>query len=304
MSSTMRVLVTGGGGFIGSHSVEALLDDGAQVTVFDNFSTGKRENLPVHERLIVIDGDIRDRTAVGGVMRGITHVLHLAAQISVRASIEDPPDSCSQNVLGFVNVLDAARAGGIKRVAFASSAAVYGVPSRLPLDEDSPLVPISPYGLEKRIDELYGALYGELYGLSTFALRYFNVYGPRQDPTSQYAGVISKFASQLKERKPLTVFGDGGQSRDFVYVKDVARCNVATLRGDYRGACNVGTGRSVTLLDLIDTLAARTGMRPEVIFAAPVHGDIRDSAMIPDRLRSLLGYVPQTSLAAGLATFV
>src|SRR5262249_31194843 len=271
--SGLHVLVTGGGGFIGSHSAEALLADGARVTVFDNFSTGKRDNLPSHERLAVIEGDIRDRATVGDAMKGVTHVLHLAAQISVRLSIEDPPNSCSHNVLGFVDVLAAGRARGIRRVAFASTAAVYGIPSRLPLDEESPLAPISPYGLEKRIDELYGALYGELYGLDTFALRYFNVYGPRQDPTSQYAGVISKFASQLRQGKPLTVFGDGGQSRDFVYVKDVARCNVAALRGEFRGVCNVGTGRSSTLLELIDALVAHTGVRPEVNFAAPVNGD-------------------------------
>lgn len=300
----MNVLVTGGAGFIGSHSTEALLAAGARVTVFDNFSTGKRDNLPADERLTVIDGDIRDRAAVAGAMQGRTHVLHLAAQISVRVSVENPPDSCSHNVLGFVNVLDAARSCGVKRVAFASSAAVYGVPSRLPLDEESVLAPISPYGLEKRIDEQYGALFGELYGLSTFGLRYFNVYGPRQDPASQYAGVISKFAALLGRREPLTVFGDGGQSRDFVYVKDVARCNVSALNGDFRGVCNVGTGTSVTLLDLIDALAARTGVRPEVNFAAAVVGDIRHSAMEPSRLRSLMGFVPQTSLAEGLATFV
>ena len=302
--SAMNVLVTGGAGFIGSHSTEALLADGARVTVFDNFSSGKRDNLVAHERLTVIDGDIRDRAAVAAAMKGVTHVLHLAAQIFVRLSIEDPSDSCSQNVLGFVNVLDAARTRGVQRVVFASSAAVYGVPDRLPLDEDSPLAPISPYGLEKQIDEQYGALFGELYGLSNFALRYFNVYGPRQDPSSQYAGVISKFAALLGRREALTVFGDGGQSRDFVYVKDVARCNVTALKGDYGGVCNVGTGKSVTLLELIDGLAARIGARPEVNFAPPVLGDIRQSAMRPERLRSLLGYVPQTSLAEGLATFV
>jgi UDP-glucose 4-epimerase len=302
--SDMNVLVTGGAGFIGSHSTEALLEHGARVRVLDNFSTGKRDNLPAHERLSVIEGDIRDRAALARAMAGITHVLHLAAQISVRASVEDPPNSCAHNVLGFVNVLDAARACGVKRAVFASSAAVYGVPARLPLDEESPLAPISPYGLEKQIDEQYGALFGELYGLSTFALRYFNVYGPRQDPTSQYAGVISKFAALIGRREPLTVFGDGEQSRDFVYVKDVARCNVAALNGDYRGACNVGTGRRVTLLELIDALAARTGVRPQVNFAAPVPGDIRHSAMVPERLRALLGYVPQTTLATGLATFV
>jgi UDP-glucose 4-epimerase len=143
-----------------------------------------------------------------------------------------------------------------------------------------------------------------LYGLSTFALRYFNVYGPRQDPASQYAGVISKFAALIGRREPLTVFGDGRQTRDFVYVKDVARCNAAALGSDHRGVCNVGTGQCVTLVDLIDALAAHAGVKPEVNFTEPVPGDIRHSAMVPERLRSLLGYVPHTTLAAGLATLV
>lgn len=300
----MHVLITGGAGFIGSHSAEALLDAGARVAVFDNFSAGKLENLPASDGLTVIRGDIRDGAALSAAMAGVTHVLHLAAQVSVRISIEDPPRSCEHNVLGFVNVLEAARRAGVQRVAFASSAAVYGMPQRLPLDEDAPLAPISPYGLEKRIDELYGTLYGELYGLSTVAMRYFNVYGPRQDPTSQYAGVISRFAAQIKAGETLTVFGDGRQTRDFVYVKDVARCNVLALRADHRGPCNVGTGRSVTLLELIDALAARAGRRPSVRFDQPVAGDIRESAMTPDRLRSVLGYVPGTLLPEGLATLV
>jgi UDP-glucose 4-epimerase len=300
----MHVLITGGAGFIGSHSAEALLDAGARVTVFDNFSAGKRENLPGHAALTVISGDIRDADALAAAMPGVTHVLHLAAQVSVRVSIEDPPGSCAHNVLGFVNVLEAARKAGVGRVAFASSAAVYGIPARLPLDEDAALAPISPYGLEKRIDELYGALYGQLYGISTAALRYFNVYGPRQDPTSQYAGVISKFAAQIVAGEPLTVFGDGRQTRDFVYVKDIARCNLLALRADHQGPCNIGTGRSVTLLELIDTLAARTGRRPVVRFAPPVAGDIRESAMSPERLRRVLDYVPATPLAEGLAALL
>jgi UDP-glucose 4-epimerase len=281
-----------------------LLDDGARVTVLDDLSAGRRENLPDHARLKLVCDDIRSLPAVQAAMEGVTHVLHLAAQVSVRASIDDPPASCSHNVLGFVNVLEAARGRGVKRVAFASSAAVYGVPSRLPLDEDAPLAPISPYGLEKRIDELYGTLYSELFGLSTVALRYFNVYGPRQDPTSQYAGVISKFASLIKAGNPLTVFGDGGQTRDFVYVKDVARCNLLALKSDRQGPCNVGTGRSVSLLQLIEALAECAGRRPQVAFAAPVTGDIRESAMKPERLSAWLGQVPRTTLAEGLATLV
>ena len=296
----MHVVVTGGAGFIGSHSVEALLAAGARVTVFDNFSTGKRENLPQGERLEIISGDVRERAAVERALAGATHVLHLAAQISVRVSIEDPPRSCHDNVLGFVNVLEAARRSGVKRVVYASSAAVYGVPARLPLDEDAAVGPISPYGLEKVINDQYAQLYRALYGQSSLGLRYFNVYGPRQDPTSQYAGVISKFAALIAADRPLTVFGDGGQTRDFVFVKDLARINALALANDYCGICNVGTGVSVTLLELIDALAKCAGKVPAVRFEPPVAGDIRDSAMAPARLKQVFGAAPATRLAEGL----
>ena len=296
----MHVVVTGGAGFIGSHSVEALLAAGGRVTVFDNFSTGKRENLPDDGRLDVISGDVREPAAVQRALQGATHVLHLAAQVSVQISVDDPPRSCHDNVLGFVNVLEAARRGGVKRVVYASSAAVYGVPARLPLDEDAAVGPISPYGLEKVINDQYAQLYRDLYGQSSMGLRYFNVYGPRQDPASQYAGVISKFAALITEDRPLTVFGDGGQTRDFVFVRDIARVNAQALAIDYCGVCNVGTGVSVTLLELIDALAACAGRKPAVRFALPVAGDIRESAMAPARLRQVFGAVPAIRLAEGL----
>jgi UDP-glucose 4-epimerase len=297
----MRVLVTGGAGFIGSHSVEALLAAGAEVVVLDNFSAGKRANLPAGEpRLVIVEGDIRDPAAIARAIAGATHVLHLAAQVSVRSSVEDPPNSCAQNVLGFVNVLDAARRAGVKRVAFASSAAVYGTPRELPLTENSPTGPISPYGLEKLVDEQYAALFGELYGLPTLGLRYFNVYGPRQDPRSQYAGVISKFADAIAADGALTIFGDGGQTRDFVFVGDVARANVAALRSDRTGVANIGTGTSVTLVELVDALERVSGRRADRRFAAPVAGDIRESAMRPARMMEIVGNAPPTSLDAGL----
>jgi UDP-glucose 4-epimerase len=296
----MHVIVTGGAGFIGSHSVDALLATGARVTVFDNFSTGKRANLPTDKRLNVVEGDVCDFEAVRGALQGPTHVLHLAAQVSVRVSVDDPPRSCRDNVLGFVNVLEAARRGGVKRVVYASSAAVYGVPARLPLDEDAPVAPISPYGLEKVIDDQYARLYRELYGQSSLGLRYFNVYGPRQDPASQYAGVISKFASLISVSRPLTVFGDGAQTRDFVFVKDVAHINAQALAGDYCGVCNVGTGESVTLLELIDAVAACSGKKPDIRFEPPVAGDIRESSMTPARVKLVFGTAPATRLAEGL----
>jgi UDP-glucose 4-epimerase len=296
----MHVLITGGAGFIGSHSVEALLAEGARVTVLDNISTGKRANIPAHERVESIEGDIRDAATVRRALQGVTHVLHLAAQVSVRASLEDPAHSASHNIAGFLNVADAARNAGV-RLVYASSAAVYGAPESLPLDEGAPCRPTSPYGLEKWIDDQYAALYRELYGTSMLGMRYFNVYGPRQDPASPYAGVISRFAACIGSDQPLTVFGDGRQTRDFVYVGDVARANVAALKSSYQGVLNVGTGTSVSLLKLIEALGGCAGRTPQVRFDPPVAGDIRDSAMRPERMREVLGFVPATGLVDGLA---
>jgi UDP-glucose 4-epimerase len=219
----------------------------------------------------------------------------------VRASLEDPAHSASHNIAGFLNVAEAARAAGSVRLVYASSAAVYGAPHALPLDEDSPCLPTSPYGLEKLIDDQYAALYRSLYATSALGLRYFNVYGPRQDPASPYAGVISRFAACIAAESPLTVFGDGRQTRDFVFVGDVARANVAALTSSCEGVVNVGTGKSVSLLQLIDALAACAGRTPQVRFAPAVPGDIRESAMRPQRMREALGFVPGTTLEEGLA---
>lgn len=300
----MHVLVTGGAGFIGSHSVEALLDSGARVSVLDNFSAGKRTNLPQHAALTVIEGDIRDPAAVRDALSDASHVLHLAAQVSVRASVEQPVVSASHNIAGFLTVLDAARRRGDVRVVYASSAAVYGVPTTLPLDEASPCAPTSPYGLEKSVNDQYAAMYRELYGSRVLGLRYFNVYGPRQDPASPYAGVISRFADRLKQGEPLTVFGDGGQTRDFVFVKDVARANLAALCSAHCGVVNVGTGNSVSLLELIEVLGRCAGRTPEVRFDPPAAGDIRHSAMRTETIGAVLGFVPRTSLQDGLASLV
>jgi len=305
VKSLGHVLVTGGAGFIGSHTVDALLAAGASVTVLDDFSNGKRANLPTaHDRLKVVAGDVRDAAAVRSALAGVTRVLHLAAQVSVQASVADPLGSCQQNVVGFLAVLEAARAARVARVVYASSAAVYGVPRELPLTEASPVAPISPYGLEKSIDDQYGALYADLFGLAPLGLRYFNVYGPRQDPRSPYAGVISKWAAALAAGEPVHIFGDGRQTRDFVYVGDVAQVNLRALASDAVGVCNVGTGTSVTLLELLAALERAAGRTVERRFEPPVPGDIQASAVSPHRLREALG--PQTfaSLDAGLAALL
>jgi len=298
--AAMHVLVTGGAGFIGSHSVEQLLAIGARVRVLDNFTSGKRENLPQDPHLEVVAGDIRDPAAVGDALQDVTHVLHLAAQVSVQASVDDPLASATTNITGFLNVLDGARRAGIGRFVYASSAAVYGVPARLPLDEGAPTGPISPYGLEKSIDDQYGTLYRVLYGMASVGMRYFNVYGPRQDPASPYSGVISIFVDRLRAGKVLTVYGDGLQTRDFIYVGDVARANVAALTGNIVGTCNVATGRTVTLLELIDTLTFVAGITTQVTFLPARSGDIRHSAADNARLRQELARTEFTSLQEGL----
>jgi UDP-glucose 4-epimerase len=295
------VLVTGGAGFIGSHSVDHLLAAGRRVRVLDNFSGGKRTNLAAHPALEVMQGDIRDPVAVERAVQGVGGVLHLAAQVSVATSVEDPVGSGANNIAGFVNVLDAARRAGVLRFVYASSAAVYGIPQSLPLSEAAPVAPLSPYGLEKSVNDQYAALYRELYGMSTLGLRYFNVYGPRQDPSSPYSGVISVFARRLREGQGLTVNGDGLQTRDFIYVGDVARANAAALASRIDGVCNVATGRSVTLLQLIEALAAVAGATPHVAHGPPRAGDIRDSAADNRRLREQLGIDGYTSLRDGLA---
>ncbi len=296
----MHVLITGGAGFIGSHSTEELLAAGAHVTVLDNFSSGKQTNLPVHPHLDVIRGDIRDASVVDQALHGVSHVLHLAAQVSVPASVADPVGSGQNNVQGFLNVLDGARRHKVTRFVYASSAAVYGVPAQLPLDEASAVAPLSPYGLEKYINDQYAALYRELYGLSTLGLRYFNVYGPRQDPASPYAGVISRFASALLKGEELRVFGDGGQTRDFIFVKDVAQLNRRALEHGATGVCNIATGESVTLLELIATLAACAERAAQVRHEPSAPGDIRHSSALPQKMYELLRPARMTALPDGL----
>ncbi|TWO66154.1 SDR family NAD(P)-dependent oxidoreductase [Caenimonas sedimenti] len=299
------VLITGGAGFIGSHSVRALLDRGWRVRVLDNLSTGKVDRLRADAhaagRLDVIEADVRDAAAVNAAVQGCDAVLHLAAQVSVQWSIAEPVASAANNVTGFINVLEAVRAHRIARVVYASSAAVFGTPASLPVDEQAATAPLSPYGLEKVINEQYAALYRSLHGVSALGMRYFNVYGPAQDPHSPYAGVISKFAAALLEGRPLQVYGDGLQTRDFVYVEDVARANVQALESGVSGVVNVGQGHSITVRQLIDEMS-RAFDRPATLNQRPaVLGDILHSATRIDLARDLLAWQPTTPLADGLA---
>lgn len=300
----MHVLVTGGAGFIGSHSVEHLLEANISVRVLDNFSSGSRQNLPAHSLLEIQDGDIRDKDAVYKAMEDITHVLHLAAQVSVQASVDDPLGSCATNIGGFVNVLQAARAFRVQRMVYASSAAVYGRPQRLPLSETDLPQPCSPYGLEKYVNDQYAALFAKEFGLSLLGLRYFNVYGPRQDPRSPYAGVISKFISMIEQHQPLSVFGDGAQTRDFIFVKDVATTNVHALQSAMAGVCNVATGTSLSLLRLIEVLSECVQQPLKVVHQPAQAGDILFSEAAISRLHLLMPNQDSTDLNKGLTALL
>ena len=300
----MHVLVTGGAGFIGSHTVEALLEHGATVRVLDNFSTGKRKNLPTHPKLEVCEGDIREHKVLCDAAVDMTHILHLAAQVSVQDSIVHPTKSCSINIQGFVNVLEAARNHSIRRVVYASSAAVYGYPKHLPISEGDPVQPISPYGLEKSVNDQYAELFHSMFHISSLGLRYFNVYGPRQDPHSAYAGVISKFIHRIQKSEPLLVFGDGSQTRDFVFVKDVADANVQALYSDTTGICHVATGTSWSLLGMIQVLSSCVGYELQVIHQDAQPGDIPHSQAHVGKLITELGVQCSTTFEEGLDVLI
>jgi UDP-glucose 4-epimerase len=296
-----KVLVTGGAGFIGSHTVDLLLEKNIPVRVLDNFSSGRRSNLDDSNPLLeIVEGDIVNAQTVQQQMSGITHCLHLAAQVSVVASLEDPVHSATQNIVGFVNVLNECQNQGVDRLVYASSAAVYGNPSQIPLPEDAEKSQLSPYGLEKQVNEEYADLFSRLHGFSALGQRFFNVYGPRQDPGSPYAGVIALFVDAITQNREITIFGDGKQTRDFIYVKDVARANVAALLSQLNGACNIGTGIQSTLLDLIDVLSMITGGTSKVNHQPARDGDITHSLAIVARMNQDLGINARTDIEEGL----
>lgn len=298
-----QCLVTGGAGFIGSHLVDALKAAGARVRVLDNFSTGKRENVPAGVE--VIEGDIRDRSVVTRAMQGITHVFHEAAIASVAASVEDPVTTDDVNVRGTLHVLEAARACSVQRVMFASSASVYGDPEELPVREHQAPRPASPYAVSKLAGEAYCCAAFATYGLETVPLRYFNVYGPRQDPRSPYSGVISIFLQAVREGRAPTIFGDGQQTRDFIHVSDIVRANLLAAAAP-RTACgrayNCGTGARTSLLQLLDILQQIAGRSIACAFAAARPGDVRHSCADITQIGRVLGFVPRMTLAEGLRT--
>ena len=296
-------LVTGGCGFIGSHLADALIADGHSVRILDDMSTGRIENKPAAAELI--EGDVADPVMVANAMRGVDGCFHLAAVASVVRSNVDWYATHRTNLTGSINVFNAARdanPNGPIPVVYASSAAVYGQCLDVPLGETSATHPLSAYGADKLGSELHGAVAWNVHGVPTAGLRFFNVYGPRQDPSSAYSGVISIFCNRLAAGRSITLFGDGGQSRDFVFVADVVRGLIAAMRRTTRGAhlYNLCTGRPTTILELVATIADTLGVSPDISFAPGRQGDIRVSCGDPSRAGAELGFVPETHLAQGL----
>lgn len=304
----MKYLVTGGAGFIGSHIVHTLLEQGASVRVLDNFSTGKHENLEGlisrfdGNQLEVFEGDLRDASRVEEAVRGIEVIFHEAAFVSVPQSMEEPQTCFDVNITGTSLLFDAARRAGVRRAVVASSAAVYGESDALPLIEETPLQPRSPYAVSKRVDEMYAELFTGSFGLQVVALRYFNVYGPRQRPDSMYAAAVPIFARRLLDNKPVTVFGDGGQTRDLINVHDVVRANlIASEHPNAAGEVfNICTGVETRILDLLDVMYELLPNAPEPEFAAPRAGDIYRSMGSPQKAAQVMGFQAQVSLVDGL----
>ena len=297
-------LVTGGGGFIGGHLVDRLLELGHTVRVLDNFSTGRRSNLrQTLAHIELIEGDLRDPDTVRRAAQGAEIVLHQGALPSVPRSVSDPRTSNAVNVEGTLNVLLAARDAGVRRVVAASSSSVYGDTPTLPKVETMPPQPRSPYAISKLAAEQYTCAFAQLYGLETVALRYFNVFGPRQDPTSQYSGVIARFCTSALAGQPYTLQGDGLQSRDFSYIENVVQANLlAASAPDVSGQVfNIACGERITLLDVIETLNGLVGRELSIERSPARAGDVRHSLADIDKARQMLGYAPSVGAADGLA---
>jgi len=307
----MKYLVTGGAGFIGSHIAQTLLEQGQSVRVLDNFSSGKRENIDeltqrFGNSLEVLEGDIRDASRVGEAVRGVEIIFHSAAFVSVPQSMNEPQECFDINLTGTSQLFDAARKAGVRRAVVASSAAVYGESEALPLVEETPLQPKSPYAVSKRVNEMVAELFTNSFNFEVVALRYFNVYGPRQRTDSMYAAAVPIFARRLLDGKPITIFGDGGQTRDLINVRDVVRANlIASEHPNAAGKVfNVCTGVETRLLDLLEVLYDLFPNAPQTEFAASRAGDIYRSVGSPQKALDVMNFKAQVSLDDGLKEVV
>jgi UDP-glucose 4-epimerase len=297
--------VTGGAGFIGSNLTQALLERGHSVRILDDFSTGRRENLifdKEYASLEVVEGDIRELRTCQKAMNHMEYVFHQAALPSVQRSVEDPKTSNEVNAGGTLNILLAAREEGVKRLIYASSSSVYGDTPSLPKHEGMPPDPLSPYALQKYIGEQYCRLFYQLYGLETISLRYFNIFGPKQDPNSIYSAVIPKFIDALLQGRPPIIFGDGEQSRDFTYIENVVQANllamsVPSLRGE---TVNIACGERTSLNQLLNALKKVLGSTLSPVYQAPRQGDVRHSLADIRKGKEILNYEPTVAVERGL----
>ncbi len=298
-------LVTGGAGFIGSHVAERLLQDGHRVRILDNLSTGRRENLEfarnAGDALELIEGDLRDLATVERAVRGVDVIYHQAAMRSVPRSVDDPLGANENNVTGTLHVLDAARRLGVKRVVYASSSSVYGDNPELPKREEQPMAPISPYAVSKATNEHYARVWTKLYGVETVGLRYFNVFGPRQDPKSEYAAVLPRFILWGLRGEPLEVHGDGTQSRDFTFIDNVVEANIrAGQAPDASGeAFNIGCGERTSLLQVIEMLEKIIGRPVQRRHTPGRGGDVPHTLADLSKAKRLMGYSPLVNFAEG-----
>ena len=297
------VLVTGGAGFIGSNLVHALLERGVEVRVLDNLSSGHLANLAdVRDRITFVEGDIRDRPMLTTLCEGVDYILHQAAVPSVPRSVKDPWTSNDANVTGTLNVFLAARDAGVRRVVAASSSSVSGESKVLPKHEGMRPAPISPYAITKYVAELYGAVFKETFGMEIVCLRYFNVFGPRQDPQGAYAAVIPRFIESIREGISPTIFGDGTQTRDFCFIENVIQANLLACEApDAAGrAFNVGCGSRITLLDLVEAINEELGTQIAPEFGPTRAGDVQHSLASIEDAESILGYTPAVQFREGL----
>jgi UDP-glucose 4-epimerase len=298
----MLYLITGGAGFIGSHITDRLLADGHHVRILDNFSTGKHENIPVAEHVEVIEGDVGNYDTVRASMEQVDFVFHEAAIASVPETVGNPLASERVNYRGTLNILEAARHAGVQRVMIACSAAVYGDLPELPKQEDMAVKPLSPYAVDKLASEHACQMYTYLYGLETVSLRYFNVFGPRQDPSSPYSGVISIFSDYLNQGKQPTIYGDGEQTRDFVYVSDVVEANIraASAPAAAGKAINIATGGKLSINELLKAICTLKGQPFEPQYKPGRQGDIRHSRADISAAREYLDWQPEVAFEDGL----
>jgi len=300
-----KVLVTGGAGFIGSNLTESLLRKKHFVRVLDDFSTGKRENLIFgkgHPLLEILEGDIRDLRTCKKAIRGVEYIFHQAALPSVQRSVEDPGTSNAINVGGTLNILLAAKEEGVKRVIYASSSSIYGDTPTLPKREEMPPHPLSPYALQKYIGEQYCRLFYQLYGLDSVSLRYFNIFGPKQDPNSVYSAVIPRFIDALLHDRPPIIFGDGEQSRDFTFIENVVQANLLAMSAEHLHgeAMNIACGKRISLNQLLKILKKILGLKLTPIYQEPRKGDVRHSLADIRKSKKFINYMPKVGTEEGL----